>query len=98
MRYETGRYENTSCGEFIEITKHYSKEMLGRKVNITVYARQGYQSNRKDGLARKEEASGRSYFHFGDEQDRGANSRENISSYLNDSGKCCAADREREEL
>ena len=72
--YENGQYENTSIEEYGKFIRPYVKKMLGREVSITVYTRPDYQSNRKNGLARKEETGRRLNYHFGDEQDGGGDS------------------------
>jgi hypothetical protein len=74
--YENGKYENTSIEEYGKFVRRYVEKMLGREVNITIYTRPDYQSNRKNGLVRKEETSRRLNFHFGDEQDGRGSSAE----------------------
>lgn len=71
--YENGQYENTSIEEYGKFVRPYVEKMLGREVNIKIYTRPDYQSNRKNGLVRKEEKSRRVNSYFGNEQDRRGN-------------------------
>jgi len=81
--YENERYENTSIEEFGELTRLIIKKMLGREVDIKIYSRPNYKSNRQDGLVRKEEASRRVSYHFGDEQDGSGSDSESRSVIQN---------------
>lgn len=72
--YENGKYGETSIEEFAKDGEYLARKALGRTVDVSIYSKPNYRSNRRDGLAAKENSRRRAHYHFGDEQDGGRDS------------------------